>query len=360
MVDLDEFSRVVAAIYAAVLRPGDWTVPLDGIRRAAGASATGLLVGDSHDRTILSASLPDEARNTYLAYFHTIDYVLDKVEQSPIGLIHAGSDLIARQPRSEFNHDWMRPHGLQDGLFVRLTPGPHPTCFIIAAPCRDDPFATRERVEFVNALVPHWQQALRAVDYLAGLNAAATEVVEVIETMRNAVIVIDAHHAVVHRNIAAAHLLGANDGLCIRDGGIHARAPKTDAELQSGIGQALTHQGRGATMTCDRAEGKRPYIVHILPLGLPDPAARGQALLIVINPDDLPSPPTTLVRKVFGMTPAEAEVAVRLTNGDGIKPISEELHLSTATIKTHLQHVFDKTRTHRQTELIRLLLAVLP
>ena len=29
-----------------------------------------------------------------------------------------------------------------------------------------------------------------------------------------------------------------------------------------------------------------------------------------------------------------------------------------ATVKTHLQHVFDKTDTHRQAELVRLLLTV--
>ena len=31
-----------------------------------------------------------------------------------------------------------------------------------------------------------------------------------------------------------------------------------------------------------------------------------------------------------------------------------------ATAKTHLQHVFDKTDTHRQAELVRLLLTIIP
>lgn len=31
-----------------------------------------------------------------------------------------------------------------------------------------------------------------------------------------------------------------------------------------------------------------------------------------------------------------------------------------ATIKTHLHHIFDKTGTHRQAELVRLLLAIKP
>ena len=45
---------------------------------------------------------------------------------------------------------------------------------------------------------------------------------------------------------------------------------------------------------------------------------------------------------------------------DGLKPISEELSLSMATIKTHLQHIFAKTDTHRQAELVRLFLTIVP
>ena len=64
------------------------------------------------------------------------------------------------------------------------------------------------------------------------------------------------------------------------------------------------------------------------------------------------------MRRLYGLTQAEAEVAVRVLRGDGLKPIADELSVSLATVKTHLQHVFDKTDTHRQAELVRLLLTV--
>jgi FixJ family two-component response regulator len=44
----------------------------------------------------------------------------------------------------------------------------------------------------------------------------------------------------------------------------------------------------------------------------------------------------------------------------GLKPISADLALSMATVKTHLHHIFDKTDTHRQAELVRLLLTIIP
>jgi DNA-binding CsgD family transcriptional regulator len=82
--------------------------------------------------------------------------------------------------------------------------------------------------------------------------------------------------------------------------------------------------------------------------------------VIVIDPERQGEPEPDLLRRLYGLTRAEAEVALRVMRGDGLKPISDEMSLSVATLKTHLQHVFTKTGTHRQAELVRLLMAIAP
>jgi DNA-binding CsgD family transcriptional regulator len=67
-----------------------------------------------------------------------------------------------------------------------------------------------------------------------------------------------------------------------------------------------------------------------------------------------------LLKRLFGLTSGEADVALRMLRGDGLKPIAADLALSMATIKTHLHHIFNKTDTHRQAELVRLLLGSIP
>jgi DNA-binding CsgD family transcriptional regulator len=67
-----------------------------------------------------------------------------------------------------------------------------------------------------------------------------------------------------------------------------------------------------------------------------------------------------MLRNLYGLTNSEADIALRVANGQGLAPISDDLSVSIATVKTHLQHVFDKTDTHRQAELVRLLTALLP
>ena len=57
------------------------------------------------------------------------------------------------------------------------------------------------------------------------------------------------------------------------------------------------------------------------------------------------------------LTNMEAQVALRIVRGNDLKQVSDELSVSVATVRTHLQHAFDKTGTHRQAELVGFVLA---
>ncbi len=363
MLDLPDFSRIVGEIYAAALTPDDWATPLTDIRDSVGAVAGGLVVGENEDREIKSTSLPDEVRDEYAAHYRTIDYVLADVERGPIGLARDGAQLVDLHPQSEFNIDWMAPHDLQDGIFVRLNEASTPTCFLVAAPRRSDPFASAERLHFIDALVPHWQQALKSHAHLRGLGQATADVADVIDIMRHALIVVDSRRSISHMNPAATRVLGSRDGLRCTRGAVEAVRPSSNSVLQCAIERAVTCGNRGfrsgAAIACPRTSGKWAYIIHVLPLGR-EASTDGPALLLVIDPDERSRPPTELVRNIFGLTKAEADVAVRILDGEGLKPICEGMNLSLTTVKTHLQHVFDKTHTHRQAELVRLLLAIVP
>jgi DNA-binding NarL/FixJ family response regulator len=81
---------------------------------------------------------------------------------------------------------------------------------------------------------------------------------------------------------------------------------------------------------------------------------------MIIDPEQELEPPKALLRRLFGFTNGEADVALLMLRGSGLKPIAADLALSMATVKTHLHHIFNKTDTHRQAELVRLLLGVIP
>jgi DNA-binding CsgD family transcriptional regulator len=365
MVTLDEFSRLVSNIYAASGSPANWGVALSDISRVLDATGAGMLTADGTTRSIMSATVPPDAKASYGEYYRHIDYVLGRVERGPVGLIRGGSELVASQAGSEFDADWMHPYQLDDGIFVRLTAGAMPTCFLVAAPRRSEPFDTAERVKFVNALIPHVQQALRTQGRLAELGRAATQVTEVLDVVRHGIVIVGAERAVVQLNSAAEQIFKSGDGLCIRFGIIGATRTSTNQQLQGSITSALVPQRCGArsgsSFTCSRPSGKRPYVIHVLPHQATsvDPGAV-MALVMIIDPEQEREPPKMLIRRLFGLTNAEVDVALRVMRGDGLKPIAADLGLSRATVNTHLQRIFDKTDTHRQAELVRLLLAIIP
>ena len=366
MVTLDEFSRLVSAIYTSAINPDNWVVALTEVRRAVDAVGDGLLISDGTTRRVLNADVPAEAMKSYSEYYRHIDYVLAAVETGPVGLIRTGSELVALKAGSEFDAEWMHPYQMDDGLFVRLTDDAAPTCFIVAAPKRSEAFATAERVKLVNALVPHMQQALRTQAELTRLARRGADLERALNTVPSGIITVGLAGRVINLNTAAEHILRAEDGMQLRSGCIATTGMSANRRLQCALHAALIDDGSmirsGQSLVCERPSGKRPYLVHVLPLHrsideIPSDAA---ALVMIIDPDKEPEPVAALARRLYGLTVGEAEVARCLMRGAHLRDIADELSVSYQTVRTHLQHIFDKTDTHRQAELVRLLLRLAP
>lgn len=365
MVTVGEFSRLVSAIHAAAVQPDHWGDAVAAVGRATGAAGGGLIVTESGSRVVKSASIDSEALQRYSDRYYQVDYVLDAVERSPVGLVHGGRSLVALGVGSEFDVDWMRPYEMDDGLFVRLTDGAEPAVFLVVTPSRSKPFVTGERVDMFSALIPHFQQALRTQRCLEELRCDADDAAAAIDSMRHPAFVVGPDAVVVQCNTSARTLLREpNDGLCIAGRRLRMASSRAEAELHGGIVAAVGSPGRGrvgSSLLCPRPSGRRPLIVHVLPFTSPlRDNARPRALVVLVDPDHSPEPPKTLLRRLFGLTSTEAEIAVRVAQGQGLTPIADELMLSIATVKTHVRHIFEKTDTHRQAELVRLLSALAP
>lgn len=326
-------------------------------RTALNGTGCGLITGGK-DRDIASCSVPDtEALQAYVAHFRPLDYVLDAVERSPLGLVHSGERLVALNPRSEFHADWMRRYAMDDGVFVRLTGGSRPRSFLVAAPHRGPGFATGENVRVVNALVPHLQMALRTQQSLTDLRSQALHDINPADAFTAPAAVVDTNMTVALSNSAAQTLFRGSTDIAVRSGRIQLSAPRADAELRLAVSRSVGTTRVGGSVKVPRAESTRPLIVHVLPLAS-DEGSR--AMVVVVDPEVHREPPKELLRQLFSMTDSEAEVALRVSRGHALSTIADELSLSTATVKTHVQHAYQKTGTHRQAELTRLVLNLMP
>ncbi|CAN5870576.1 LuxR C-terminal-related transcriptional regulator [soil metagenome] len=352
MVSVEDFSRLVAGIYAAAVAPDKWEATLRDIHRILEGSGGGLCTPNGAVWSIETADLPAEAKESYGVYYCQLDHVLDAVRQGTVGVVRTGTELIAPYRKTEFYAGWMHPYHLEDGLFVRIGSDARPLCFVVASPRRTESFDSLDRLKVVRALVPHLQQATAIQDRLGVLTNHVAGLTGALDAIRHGVLIVAADRLVVTSNSAGEHVLRAQDGLSVRSGRVGALHTDDDVELRSAIADAVVGDGSGVrrarSITCTRPSHKHPYILHVLP-------SHRYALIVVIDPEAEPEPPVALLRRLYHLTQTEAEVALHVMHGVDLKQISEQLSVSLTTVRTHLQHVFDKTDTHRQAELVRLL-----
>jgi DNA-binding CsgD family transcriptional regulator len=80
---------------------------------------------------------------------------------------------------------------------------------------------------------------------------------------------------------------------------------------------------------------------------------------MITDPDQPSAPlPASHLRAMFGLTDAEARLADRLAAGDELRGAAAKLGITYGTARARLAEIFQKTETHRQGELVSLLLAL--
>ena len=67
-----------------------------------------------------------------------------------------------------------------------------------------------------------------------------------------------------------------------------------------------------------------------------------------------------LLRSHFGLTHAEARLALHLVAGETLRCTAVKLSITYETARSQLKSIFKKTRTHRQAELVIVVLTALP
>jgi DNA-binding CsgD family transcriptional regulator len=81
-------------------------------------------------------------------------------------------------------------------------------------------------------------------------------------------------------------------------------------------------------------------------------------LLFIVDPANRRLIPLGQIMDAYGLTQAEARVALAASSGNTVRETARRLNLSPNTIKSHLRRAFAKTGTRRQAELAGLIAAI--
>jgi len=148
-------------------------------------------------------------------------------------------------------------------------------------------------------------------------------------------------------------------GLRLAHGQVSACDAQADAALHELVAAVLHPQPvqgtepRGPILVPSPA--RCPLIVHAAPLAQARDAPRpASAILMIVDPNEHLETATSLLRQAFGLSRAEACLAVEIGLGRDIREIALARRVSEGTIRAQLRSVFGKTDTHRQAQLTAL------
>ena len=188
-----------------------------------------------------------------------------------------------------------------------------------------------------------------------------TSTVDVLNTMLLPAIALERRGFVAHVTAAADALF--DDDIKIKAKRLFVRDLEARAVLKASLDSSASpveFQSLIAEPIIVQRRHKLPVILRIWPFEgaahAPEQQVHALVTLNVLGPK--PGPPEAILAKTFHLTPSEAKLACVIARGAPLQIAARELEIPWETARTQLKSVFAKTYTHRQSELVALLLQV--
>ncbi len=345
---------LIAAAYEAGFDPSRWSAFLAQFESFVAGHGTGLFIIDRRSTVAASmtTTLSPARERSYREHYHSRNPWLGDqgcsfllANEAGVGeSVLSSSDL----KRTEFYQDWLRPHGILHCMGAVVSRSA--SLFVLLTSLREaarGPFTHRE-VRLLTRLRPHLLRAVEAQRRSAADLQARDANVAALDRLPYGWIVADAAAHAVYFNAVAKRMANRGD--------VDLRNP-----VLSGLIARVAKCGLGQDLAYPRRAG-RPLWISALPLAPQSrPFSSGTLVGIVISdPDQAPLTDPERIRRFWKLTPAESNLATELVRGLDVAAAAEQLGITRTTARNQLRSILSKTGTHRQSELLRLLMAAPP
>lgn len=266
-------------------------------------------------------------------------------------------------PEEQATNEWWRavvqPLSIGSGLLtvIRTENDERPIVLSYYRRHGSPPF-THAEVAAMESLLPHLRRSLSIA-----LDASPTpgEARSVYDTIGAPVLLFGADARVVHTNRSAEDLLG--QALSLQDGRLILPDQDSQVEFERTLNRVIGENWSrairtGAEMVVRRNEGS-PMVLVLTALGAENPIAQWAApvrcVLFVL--ENTLRPDVSLherLRRVYGLTGAEADVAAAVAAGSTLRQIAEKRGSQLQTVRAQLKATLAKTGARRQPELAAL------
>ncbi|WP_055047369.1 helix-turn-helix transcriptional regulator [Devosia sp. A16] len=344
---ISEFGKLTRLVYDAADGAGNW---MDFVNEAGRVfdAVHAVLTTEAPDR---GTGMAEGASHLWVQYhcgaYGGRDPLMERAWRLPRGTLSLVQQ-IDEDPvlaNSDFYRSFLAHNGLRHFMHVLLPQGPGRVAFFCLTRSDQKPPFSSDEIEAVEALMPHLQRALRSGSGAHGMT--------LFETSPYGLILLDRHGRTICANNLALGLLDALDGVSLKVDFLHLAGLRemTPAARSGGLARPIAFR-------IERPRADTPLTALLT--AVPEEWRRHEgrdavALLVLSDPGSTSYPDAAVLMGLYGLTPREARFAQTLVETRGMRPTSNELGISPETARRHLKSVFEKTRTHSQSELIHLL-----
>lgn len=361
---------LIDRVYDAAIDPEVWPATWQAVITAFDATS-GLLSMPVREgappRLLAAVGFSTQAARLYEERYHRLDLWAIRAQRLAHPGAVLGQDLIgdAEFAASEVWNDYSRPHigafhmvgaVLRQPRFGYWTVGIHRERGAAA-------FGAEDRRDLDEILI-HLRRAFQISARLIGIESQHRLGYAALDALSDPILVVTGDAMVVFANAAAEALSAQPDRVLAfgRSYGLEAKSIAATRQLREMI-QDAAQGGKGGALALPRGSGKRPLatVIGRIPGNLaPDGSGAGLALVLPRDLEETGAPTPTLLRQLFGVTPAEADLAEALLTGEILPEIAARRGIHVSTLRTQLSSLLAKTGCRRQGDMMRLMARLTP
>ena len=334
-----DFERLVIDAYAAAADSDHWPAFLAHMRASFGADSATLQIHDLENLAgaiALSSGTDSATEHAYNSYYAALNpWVTSAGAALRPGRVLTSEMVLTPDAleRTEFYADFLRPAGLRHSVAAVVQRSDSTIAFFALQLSRKRGALADEDIERVERLMPHLTRAVELHRRVGALREQHRALRDTLDLTPWAVLLVDRRWRIVFANRRAAAIE-------------RATLARVLLAAQSGGGAVLREEAPPLAVTVAPLAEANPF----------DAVDAATRIVVVVDPAHERGLPESWLREAFGLTPAEARLAMALARGASLDEIAGSTNVRVATLRAHLKRVFSKTGTRRQSELVRLVL----
>jgi DNA-binding CsgD family transcriptional regulator len=366
----ENLSQLTEEIYDAALRPELWPRALKGVCGFVGGSMANIVYLDVAAKTpkmFFEWGNDPHYTQLYIETYSKLNALLPAAYRFPPGRVFRQSDVMPYDELHETRiyREWMQPQGYVDFIGCHLEKSEKTWIPTIVIRHERDGMVDDAAMSRMRLIAPHICRAALIGNVINLRTCEALMFADALDGLAAGMFLVDNAARIVHANVSGQAML--DEGIVLRSARGSLTATKADADRMLKDIVASCSSGDTAVGTKGVAMPLKPacsgrHVAHVLPLtaGMRRHTGDtyGAVAAVFVHKAELesPAPPEALAR-AYDLTAMELGVLVRIVHIGGGPAVAQSLGISEATVRTHLKHIFQKTKTNRQADLVKLVAA---